>query len=524
MTTTASPAMIAGYINAMMDAFAADSAPGIRIVQWLRCDGTVLNIDVDAEIEPHLDSSAGRDLPAAEKPLPPWAWAAVRAALARVMAAEAEPGAMDRNLAAFAAALGIDGIAAQAFQFAFHASCEHGFDELCDDVVGTRRVDSFGLTAIALRCRTGDVREALGRGPLLTLGLVGVAGEVGCEFCFHVPQRIRRALQPPNDGLADIERCLIGQPRAPRLQLEDFAHVARERDFILRLLHGAYRARQAGINILLYGPPGTGKTELCKTVAAALGLDLFAVGETDATGDEPSRAERVEALRLADRLAARRANTVFLFDEMEDVQQEGERSWSRGRSVRRAGSKAFFNRLLEQNAVPVLWTANSLCEFDPAFLRRMTFACEILPPPAKVRERLWQGQARKSGLALSDDRTTALARRYRVAPSLIEHATQAVAAAGGSADEIEFVVDALARPLVGRLRPAEAPAPVGFVLELANADTDLAMLMAALTPGDFAAVARKLRFMGDAARPDGALLRLLEQEMAVKNLPRRIGF
>ena len=46
----------------------------------------------------------------------------------------------------------------------------------------------------------------------------------------------------------------------------------------------------------------------------------------------------------------------------------------------------------------------------------------------------------------------------------------------------------------------------------------------ALTPGDFAAVARKLRFMGEDARRDGVLLRLLEQEMAVKNLPRRIGF
>ena len=48
--------------------------------------------------------------------------------------------------------------------------------------------------------------------------------------------------------------------------------------------------------------------------------------------------------------------------------------------------------------------------------------------------------------------------------------------------------------------------------------------LVALTPGDFAAVARKLRHIGEDARTDGALLRLLEQEMAVKNLPRRIGF
>jgi SpoVK/Ycf46/Vps4 family AAA+-type ATPase len=261
-----------------------------------------------------------------------------------------------------------------------------------------------------------------------------------------------------------------------------------------------------------------------------------------------------------------------------------------------------------------------------------------------------------------------------------------VAAAGGTAEEIDFAVSALARPVMGRLRSAEAPAPAGFAPELTNADTDLGALQAALartgaprdvtlcfygppgtgksafarrladgmgldllvkrgsdllskwvgdterliaeafeealkeerfliideaeaflwsraaagkswevsmvnellvcmeshplpfacttnhleqidaaalrrfafkvkfdymtavqtaaayrrffdrvpppvlheftalTPGDFAAVARKLHHLGDEARTDGALLRLLEQEMAVKNLPRRIGF
>ena len=685
MTTTASPATIAGYIHAMMQACAPNSAPGMRIVQWLRCDRLTLAVDVDAELGPHLDPTAGRHLPAADKPLPPWAWEAVQATLARVAAA-GDDSPIERNIAALAAAVGIDGAAAQAFRFVFHASCEYGFDDLCNDIVRTRATDSIDLTASALRCRPGEVRALLARGPVQALGLVTVNAEAGLQFSLAVPERIRRALQPPNDGLADIERQLIGVPRPARLALADFDHVAKERDFILRLLEGATRMRRPGVNILLYGPPGTGKTELCKAIATALDLGLFAVGETDEYGDEPTRGERVDALRLADRLAARRAGAVLLFDEMEDVLQQGERSWSRGRQVRRAGSKAFFNRLLEQNAVPVLWTANSLCEFDPAFLRRMSFACEIPAPPASVRERLWQGFARRSGLDLPAEQSAALARRFKVAPSLMESATQAVAAAGGTADEIDFAVSALARPLVGRLRPAEAPAPAGFAPELANADADLDRLLdsltragaprdmtlclygppgtgksafarrladgmgldplvkrgsdllsmwigeserliaeafeealkeerfliideaeaflwnragaskswevsmvnellvcmethplpfacttnhleqidpaalrrftfkvkfdymtpaqtaaayrcffgraappglrdlAALTPGDFAAVARKLRHLGDDARSDGTLLCLLEQEMAVKNLPLRIGF
>ena len=59
------------------------------------------------------------------------------------------------------------------------------------------------------------------------------------------------------------------------------------------------------------------------------------------------------------------------------------------------GKSSLFNRLLEQNNVPVLWTANTLCEFDPAFLRRMSFALEMPAPPAKVRARLWDGLARQ---------------------------------------------------------------------------------------------------------------------------------
>ena len=140
---------------------------------------------------------------------------------------------------------------------------------------------------------------------------------------------------------------------------------------------------------------------------------------------------------------------------MEDVLQSGDRGWG---GVRRAGSKVFFNRLLEENRVPVLWTANAVREFDPAFLRRMAFALEMPTPPAGVRARLWDELARQHGLSLPDGGAQRLARRHKVAPSLMVSATNAVATAGGNADEIDFVVEALARPLVGRRRTEAAAA------------------------------------------------------------------
>jgi ATP-dependent 26S proteasome regulatory subunit len=485
MTTTASPAAVAGYIHALMHAFDPASPPGRRIADWLRYNDCVAGIDFAAATVLRARGGRKRKALAHDKPLPPRAWLKLHAAVA-ASAARAAEGAdgLAANIAALADALGLSREDADILRLVLRTDRESRFDDLCSRIVATRVVSSAGLAAIMLRCSPGDVADRLRRGPLETLQLVGVCGDGTASFDYYVPYRIRQALSPPSDGLADIERRLIGTPLRPRLTGDDFGHVAKERDFVVRLLRGAAGARQKGVNILLYGPPGTGKTELCKVIAAQLGCDLFAIGEADEDGDEPSRGERVGALRLADRLAARRPNTLLLFDEMEDVLQHGERLWSDDRWVRRAGSKVFFNRLLEQNSVPVLWTANTLCEFDPAFLRRMSFALEMPAPPAKMRARLWDGLARQHGVALSPADTMTLARRHRVAPGLMVSATQAVAAARGGADEVDFAVRALAKPLVGRLRPAEAPAPVAFDPSLANADADLAALLNTLSrPG-----------------------------------------
>src|SRR5262249_26075870 len=150
------------------------------------------------------------------------------------------------------------------------------FHGLCTSLVGTRRTDAAALVAIAVGMRPADAAAVLRRGTLTQLQLVQAKGPGAMQFDFFVPDWIRQPLLPPTHGLADIERRLIGLPLKARLVGEDFAHVARERDFIGRLLRGAVRDRLKGINVLLYGPPGTGKTELCKVIGAETGLDLFA--------------------------------------------------------------------------------------------------------------------------------------------------------------------------------------------------------------------------------------------------------
>ena len=48
-------------------------------------------------------------------------------------------------------------------------------------------------------------------------------------------------------------------------------------------------------------------------------MTLFSVGESDDDGNEPACGERLQELRLAQRLLAGNRRSLLLFDEMEDL-------------------------------------------------------------------------------------------------------------------------------------------------------------------------------------------------------------
>lgn len=68
------------------------------------------------------------------------------------------------------------------------------------------------------------------------------------------------------------------------------------------VLKGALDTGTSGVNVLLYGSPNTGKTQFCKALAEKLGVSLFSGGESDEEGDELARGEKLQELRLAQRL------------------------------------------------------------------------------------------------------------------------------------------------------------------------------------------------------------------------------
>lgn len=283
---------------------------------------------------------------------------------------------------------------------------------------------------------------------LLYLGADGCSG--GLELALQ--WRFGRLL---DSGLADEERliaALAGVPQRASLGAGDFAEHGEDLGLLTRLLGGALRSRASGINVLIYGPPGTGKTEFARTLAAGAGAALFAVGEADVDGEEPSRCERLQALKRAQRLLARRGGSLLLFDEMEDLFSEASFAADGGR---RAGSKIFVNRLLEEGQVPVIWTSNALDAIDPAHLRRMSFLLRMDHPSPRARARIVVRAAEAEGAPAAADGLASFLPREAETASIARVAVRTAALAGGGAEDAE----AAARSLLLGLRGGRSLPP-----------------------------------------------------------------
>jgi SpoVK/Ycf46/Vps4 family AAA+-type ATPase len=229
---------------------------------------------------------------------------------------------------------------------------------------------------------------------VMSLGLVGFGVRSRHDDPVEVQWPLTRILDR-EPSFARLAEALIGKRQSACLDLADFAHVA-DADFLVRLLAGTIKARAPGVNILIYGPPGTGKTELARTLAAAAGCALHGVAEADDDGDEPSRADRVNALLLAQRVLGDHSGAALLFDEMEDLIGNAHRSRGDGFSPRE-GSKVFINRLLETNAAPVIWVTNAVGDIDDAILRRMSFVLKLDLPPRRAAHRILDRIVRDEG-------------------------------------------------------------------------------------------------------------------------------
>jgi len=317
----------------------------------------------------------------------------------------------------------------------------------------------FNVKSSALSCLLGvSAGTVLARfapdALLVKSGLVAIEDDGDVRLI----DRLRRLDSVPGD--VDVQRLLLDVASPSELDWSDFDHVAAARDHVESILKGALQTGALGVNVLVYGPPGTGKTEFCKTLSAWLGVKFYSVGESDEHGGEPSRNERLQELRLIQRLLASGHGSILLFDEMEDLLADyvGQMLKLFGLpNPRGQGSKVFMHRLLEQTPVPTLWTVNDVRAIPQTILRRMMFVVELRQPSVQVRERIWMRQLVHHGIESGKEDARALAREFDVTPGVASGATAAARLSGGDLTAVRRGVRSLARVLSAEKPPQGTP-------------------------------------------------------------------
>lgn len=447
------------------NSFPARSVVAQELSSWVE------DQDLGFSWDPDIDSFRRKGVPA-----PVWSDLRKRLTDRFEKAALPKPDVLAENVTLLADHVGLDADERVIFELAVRAGRSGPVKSLCNSLVDDARIPVQDAVTKLSGLPATSVRRALApTGRLVVSGLVQFDKPPLSGLGLFPSDRLLAALDPPSSCLADILGKLFARVGAAAVDWEDFEHLGAGRDFAFRLLRGALERRERGVNILLHGAPGTGKTEFCKALAERLGAGLHAVGETDDDGDEPTRFERLQQLRLGQRLLSDQGNSLILFDEMEDL-FPGLDNGVYGLSLRRSGSKVHINRLLENNPVPTLWTTNDISDCDPAFLRRISFTLELRTPPVSVRSRIWEKLAEHHRIPMPKDLCLELAHSMDDAPALADSALRAARITRGGADDVKFAAAAISRAVRGGHTPLSAPSSVRFEPELANADHDLALI------------------------------------------------
>ncbi|PCI43730.1 MAG: hypothetical protein COB49_11810 [Alphaproteobacteria bacterium] len=383
-----------------------------------------------------------------------------------------------RNLSYLAKEIGLDDIETAILELvlnhAFSEKIETLFKYLHDDTKDPTR--AIGICLGVLKSEIVDRLKPQGR--LISSGLLTVDARcIGFDLGLNICAKVVEEAGQQHATARDFFNAILGKSASATLGKSDFGHIDPALSQLVRLMRGAKKENPSGINILLYGPPGCGKTELCKTVAKLAGVDLFSIGEQNEDGDELTRPGRLSALRFAQHILAHRKNTAILFDEMEDLALHRSPLLFLGH----AGSKIHQNRLLEENPVPVLWTCNELSNFDPAFLRRMTFVLEVKSPPPAARVKIWKQILKTQNLQLPSDDIKILAKNSNPSPALISNAAIATRLMGGAAKEFKQVLENSLQITRGSDQDdCNVPVTDHYNPALINADHDLDELLSAL--------------------------------------------
>ena len=158
-----------------------------------------------------------------------------------------------------------------------------------------------------------------------------------------------------------------------------------------------------GLTALFAGPSGCGKTMAAQVLARSLELDLYRADLAGVVNKYIGETEK--HLRLIFD-ACKRAPVLLLFDEADSL--FGKRTQVRDAHDRFANIEIdYLLQCIEEFDGMAILATNRKGDLDTAFIRRLRFIIDFVPPGAAERTRLWRkalhGRTDESGSALVDD-------------------------------------------------------------------------------------------------------------------------
>jgi SpoVK/Ycf46/Vps4 family AAA+-type ATPase len=389
---------------------------------------------------------------------------------------KAMPGSIENNIRTIVQELNLDKIEAAFFAMIVRYKIHEPLYSLINNLT-REHMSILELCATCLDVDRKEIAERLRQNSrLLTTGVIESRSRNGKDMDDHfdIPDIISTAMQKTLSNLDDVRKYIIGEPVQPTLEWDDFEHLGATRDKLEKFLREATAKQITGVNILLWGPPGTGKTEFSKTLANRLNLNLYTLGETDDSGDEPNRKERTSAFRIAQNLLRHQKNNLLLFDEMDDLFE------NRGMAMFFGGkfstdSKVFTNRLFENNPVPTIWTINKPSYLDESIIRRMALVVEMKVPPPKSRKNVWSRLLAKNEIDVPDETLNSLA-EIDVSPGIASNAIKFAGLVGSTLEDFQFATEGIIKATKGKLPLTEKNRSEPYLPELINAETDIGLL------------------------------------------------
>ena len=143
----------------------------------------------------------------------------------------------------------------------------------------------------------------------------------------------------------------------------------------------------SGLSVNFFGKPGTGKSITAEAIAHKMGMSIMRVNygelESDLVGETSDHLISVFT-------TAEKTNSLLFFDEADAILSKRISNLSQAADYGINTAKSTMLTLLDKFNGVIIFATNLFENYDEAFLRRILFNIEFLPPDFEMREKLWQ--------------------------------------------------------------------------------------------------------------------------------------